>query len=90
MPSVNTKGQEARIVVMAGQEAPKVTRTRRKTQHGFSSTEVRIYYLPSPKVTRTSRKTPPEANPPAQSSSSTEAQTTDTLTNTTGNCIKHT
>ena len=35
MPSVNTKGQEARIVVMAGQEAPKVTRTGRKTQHGL-------------------------------------------------------
>lgn len=25
-----------RIVVMAGQEAPTVTRTRRKTQHGFA------------------------------------------------------
>ena len=35
-------------------------------------------------------ETPPEANPPAQSSSSTEAQTTDALTSTTGNYIEHT
>ena len=36
-----------------------------------------------------SMKTPPEANPPAQSSSSTEAQATSTLTSMTGNYIKH-
>ena len=37
-----------------------------------------------------SKETPPEANPPAQSSSSTEAQTTDALTSTTVNYIEHT
>ena len=37
-----------------------------------------------------STETPPDANPPAQSSSSTEAQTTDALTSTTGNYIEHT
>ena len=37
-----------------------------------------------------STETPPEANPPAQSSSSTEAQTTDALTSTTSNYIEHT
>ena len=46
--------------------------------------------IPVVRSTVQSTKTPPEANPPAQSSSSTEAQTTDTLTNTTGNCIEHT
>ena len=35
-------------------------------------------------------ETPPEANPLAQSSSSTEAQTTDALISTTGNYIEHT
>ena len=37
-----------------------------------------------------STETPPEANPPAQSSFSMEAQTTDALTSTTGNYIEHT
>ena len=37
-----------------------------------------------------STETPLEANPPAQSSSSTEVQTTDALTSTTGNYIEHT
>ena len=37
-----------------------------------------------------STETPPDANPPAQSSSSTKAQTTDALTSTTGNYIEHT
>ena len=37
-----------------------------------------------------STETPPEANPPAQSSSSTEAQTTGALTRTTSNYIEHT
>ena len=37
-----------------------------------------------------STETPLEANPPAQSSSSTEAQTTDALTSMTGNYIEHT
>ena len=46
--------------------------------------------IPVVRSTVQSTETPPEANPPAQSSSSTEAQTTDTLTNTTGNCIEHT
>ena len=36
-----------------------------------------------------STETPPEANPPAQSSYSTEAQTTGVLTSTTGNYIEH-
>ena len=46
--------------------------------------------IPVVRSTVQSTETPPEANPPTQSSSSTEAQTTDTLTNTTGNCIEHT
>ena len=37
-----------------------------------------------------STETPPEANPPTQSSSSMEAQTIDALTSTTGNYIEHT
>ena len=37
-----------------------------------------------------STKTPPKVNPPAQSSSSVEAQTTGALTSTTGNYIEHT
>ena len=37
-----------------------------------------------------STETPPEANPLAQSSSNTEAHTTDALTSTTGNYIEHT
>ena len=37
-----------------------------------------------------STETPPEANPPAQSSSSSETQTTGALTSTTGNYIEHT
>ena len=37
-----------------------------------------------------SMETPPEANPPAQSSSSAEAQTTGTLTSMTGNYIEYT
>ena len=37
-----------------------------------------------------STETPPETNPPAQSSSSVEAQTTSALTSTIGNYIKHT
>ena len=35
-------------------------------------------------------KTPPEASPPAQSSSSAEAQATDALISTIGNYIEHT
>ena len=46
--------------------------------------------IPVVRSTIQSMETPPEANPPAQSSSSTEAQTTDTLTSTTGNYIEHT
>ena len=37
-----------------------------------------------------STETPPKANPPAQSSSSAEAQTTGALTSTTSNYIEHT
>ena len=37
-----------------------------------------------------SMETPPEANPPVQSSSSVEAQTTGILTSTIGNYIEHT
>ena len=37
-----------------------------------------------------STETPPKENPPAQSSSSVEAQTTGALTSTTGNYIEHT
>ena len=37
-----------------------------------------------------STEIPPEANPPTQSSSSAEAQTTGALTSMTGNYIKHT
>ena len=37
-----------------------------------------------------STETPLEANPPTQSSSSAEAQTTGALTSTTGNYIEHT
>ena len=37
-----------------------------------------------------STETPPEANPPTQSSSSTEVQAIDALTSTTGNYIEHT
>ena len=46
--------------------------------------------VPVVRSTVQSTETPPEANPPAQSSSSTEAQTTDALTSTTGNYIKYT
>ena len=44
--------------------------------------------IPMVQSTVQSMKTPPEANPPAQSSSSAEA--TDALTSMTGNYIKHT
>ena len=46
--------------------------------------------IPVVRSTVQSTETPPEANPPAQSSSSTEAQTTDALTSMTGNYIDHT
>ena len=46
--------------------------------------------IPVVKSTIQSMETPNEANPPAQSSSSAEAQTTSTLTSMTGNYIKHT
>ena len=46
--------------------------------------------IPVVRSTVQSTETPPEANPPAQSSSSTEAQTTDALTSTTSNYIEHT
>ena len=46
--------------------------------------------IPVVRSTVQSTETPPEANPPAQSSSSTEAQTTDALTSMTGNYIEHT
>ena len=46
--------------------------------------------IPVVRSTVQSMETPPEANPPAQSSSSMEAQTTDALTSTTGNYIEHT
>ena len=46
--------------------------------------------IPVVRSTIQSMETPPEANPPAQSSSSTEAQTTDALTSMTGNYIEHT
>ena len=46
--------------------------------------------IPVVRFTVQSTETPPEANPLAQSSSSTEAQTTDTLTSMTGNYIEHT
>ena len=45
--------------------------------------------IPVVQSTIQSMKTPLEANPPAQSSSSTEAQATSTLTSMTGNYIKH-
>ena len=45
--------------------------------------------IPVVRSTVQSTETPPEANPPAQSSS-TEAQTTDALASTTGNYIEHT
>ena len=46
--------------------------------------------IPVVRSTVQSTETPPEANPPAQSSSSTEVQTTDALTSTTVNYIEHT
>ena len=46
--------------------------------------------IPVVRSTVQSMETPPEANPPAQSSSSAEAQTTDTLTSMTGNYIEYT
>ena len=46
--------------------------------------------IPVVRSTVQSTETPSEANPPAQSSSSTEAQTTDALTSTTDNYIEHT
>ena len=46
--------------------------------------------IPVVQSTVQSTETPPEANPPAQSSSSTKVQTTDALTSTTSNYIEHT
>ena len=46
--------------------------------------------IPVVRSTVQSIETAPEANPPAQNSSSTEAQTIDALTSTTGNYIEHT
>ena len=45
--------------------------------------------IPMVQSTVQSMKTPPETNPPAQSSSSVKAQATDTLTSTSGNYIEH-
>ena len=45
--------------------------------------------IPVVRSTVQSTETPPEANPPAQSSSSKEAQTTNALTSTTSNYIEH-
>ena len=46
--------------------------------------------IPVVQSTVQSTETPSEVNPPAQSSSSAKAQTTGTLTSTTGNYIEHT
>ena len=46
--------------------------------------------IPVVKSTIQSMETPNEANPPAQSFSSAEAQTTSTLTSMTSNYIEHT
>ena len=46
--------------------------------------------IPMVQSTVQSTETPPQANPPTQSSSSAEAKTTGTLTSMTGNYIEHT